>query len=128
MCRSAMLTTTGMSCRVGRMSRRLATAMANRTTVAMAARNADSQNGEMSASSTLLIGQVRPQPSTASARPAMPWAVVTEGIRESLRSRNRMTFLRASTRAQIDCQHAENDRCEPQADLRRELLAQHDHA
>src|SRR5262245_14326771 len=54
------------------MSRRLATAMENRTTDAMAARNADSQNGEMLASSTLLIGQVMPQPSTASARAAIP--------------------------------------------------------
>ena len=61
-------------------------------TDAMAARNADSQNGEISASSTLLIGQVRPQPSTASARPTMPWAVVTEGIRGTLRSRDRITF------------------------------------
>ena len=72
MCSSAMLTTIGKSCRAGRMSRRLATAMPNRTTDAMAARNADSQNGDMLASSTLLIGQVTPQPSTASARPAIP--------------------------------------------------------
>ena len=41
----------------------------------MAARNADSQNGDMLASSTLLIGQVMPQPNTASARPAIPRAI-----------------------------------------------------
>ena len=76
-----MLTTIGMSCRDGRMSRRLATAIANRTTDAMAARNDDSQNGDMLASSTLLIGHVRPQPVTASARPAMPWAIVNYVLR-----------------------------------------------
>ena len=64
-------------------------------TDAMAARNADSQNGEMSASSTLLIGHVRPQPSTASARPAIPWAIdgATATLNGNLLEEAASTFL-----------------------------------
>src|SRR5256886_12919886 len=86
---SVMLSTTGMSPRVGRTSRRRAIAMTNSATVAMAARSATIQRGDRLWRSCLFTGQVRPHAATTISSMTRPWRCLVTSLARRGNARRR---------------------------------------